>query len=174
MTDSGRHSQRLRLAMAATSAVICAGAAWLALNIDSFVRGWAFAMPGTTDSSLAPATFPRLVLCLVALLAAANLVSALLRAPEPEEAAATPDSAGQTGPVTLPRVLLLCAASLAYLALLPVAGFILTSIAAIVLGGIATGYRTWVPLLCVALLLPPATWYAFRYGMKVILPQSDF
>ncbi|WP_163026010.1 tripartite tricarboxylate transporter TctB family protein [Chachezhania antarctica] len=158
--------------MAAISAAICAGAGWLALNIDSFVKGWAFAMPGTTDSSLAPATFPRLILWLVALLAAANLVSAMLHPDEDEPAqTVTP---GQTGPITLSRVIILALSTLAYLVLLSRAGFILTSIAAIGLGALATGYRRWVPLLAVALLLPPATWYAFRYGMKVILPQSDF
>lgn len=122
-------------------------------------------MPGTTDAALEPATFPRMVLWLLAALAAMNLGSQLL-------AMHGPDEANDATPSVL-RVAAVVLGMMAYVALLPVLGFIATSTIAIGGGAWLVGYRRAVPLVLTAALLPSGTWYAFRYGMKVILPEAS-
>lgn len=179
--EEAPYGVRLRLGMAGFCAIILVGAATLALRIDDFVKGWAFAMPGTTDSALAPATFPSMILWLVAALAAANLALALrARARETAQDAldgASPptdgDDAMTTGPATPLRVAVVIGACLLYLLSLSGLGFVLASSIAIGGGALAVGYRRIPTLVLTAGILPAATWYAFRYGMKVILPEFD-
>lgn len=157
-----------RLPIMAFSAFVAVGAGWLALNISVFVRGWAFAMPGTTDSSLAPATFPRLILSIACLIAILCFLSEMV-SPSKPQSVDTPEAG--TRAVTPLMVLGLLSFCVSYLLLMPRLGFTTTSILALALGAILVGWRKWIPLAVVALLLPPATWFAFRYGMRVILPQ---
>lgn len=167
---------RAKIAMIALCVVIATGAGWLAFNIDAFVSGWAFAMPGTTDAALAPATFPRMILWLVALVALANSIGEAIGFFKHRPCGSTSDAMSndlERGPLTAVRAAGILAGVVLYLWSLPVFGFIVTSTSAIVLGSRIVGYRRWPVIIATAVILPSITWYSFRYGMKVILPEAS-
>ena len=149
-----------RLLMIGSAAIGCA-TLWLAVNIDNYVRGWAFAMPGTTDATMAPATFPRLIFSLVTVLAFAVTLTSL------KEMKVAP----RIETLDAKRLVVMAGSvALAFFAL-GTLGFVVTSLLVIVLGPLALGYRNYLAIGLTAALIAGVAWWLFRYGMNVILPQ---
>jgi hypothetical protein len=141
---------------------LVAGAGFIA--VPHLVSGWAFAIPGTTDSAMAPTFFPRLALATTATFGVLVALTAPLRSdPLPVMAMR------RTGWL---RIATLLAISIGYLAALPLFGFILSSTALMLLLPLMVGYRRPIPLVATALLLPPVVSYVFWYGLKVALPAA--
>lgn len=147
--------------LAAGCLVIGVAALWLAATIDRHVKGWAFAMPGTTDATMAPSAFPAMILGLIGTLAFGTALSGLLQLWRGREISG----------LDLPRLLGVSGTVLLRFLMLAKLGFVLT--AAAVIGGVppALGYRNWTAITVTAVLIAVLAWPLFRYGMNVILPQ---
>jgi hypothetical protein len=141
---------------------LLAGAGFMA--VPRLVSGWAFAIPGTTDSAMAPTFFPRLALAVTATFGILVAATAPLRTDPLPLLAMT-----RTNWL---RIAALMALSLAYLVALRLFGFVLSSIALMLLLPVVVGYRRPIPLVATALLLPPIVSYVFWYGLKVALPGA--
>ena len=100
--------------------------------------------PARSELDISPAFFPMLAAGLVLMLSFAMIAVRLTKA-----VAASIDL---SGPAILTELAIWCGAGLAIWFALPAIGFILTSIAVVVLGGLATGYRNWWVLGTLALL----------------------
>jgi Tripartite tricarboxylate transporter TctB family len=147
-------------ASAALIVATVAGAGFVA--VPHLVSGWAFFIPGTTDSAMAPTFFPRVALALtVAAGVLVALTTSLRSDPLP--------LLGMTRIHWL-RIGALLAISIAYLLALRLLGFVLSSIILMLALPLLVGYRKTVPLVVTALALPPAVSLVFWYGLKVALP----
>ena len=100
--------------------------------------------PARSELDISPAFFPMLAAGLVLLLSLAMIVVRLTRA--------VVATAELSGPAILSEVVVWCGASVAIWFALPVIGFIPTSIAVVILVGLATEYRKWWVLGAMAIL----------------------
>jgi putative tricarboxylic transport membrane protein len=142
---------------------LLAGAGFLA--VPHLVSGWAFAIPGTTDSAMEPTFFPRVALAMTATFGIVVAVTTRLRSDPLPILAMT-----RTGWL---RIAALMVITLFYLAALRLIGFVLSSIALMIVLPLLVGYRRPIPLVATALLLPPTVSYVFWYGLKVALPGAS-
>lgn len=149
---------------AALVVVALAGAGYVA--VPNMVQGWAFMIPGTTDSAMTPAFFPRVALATTGTFALAVAVTVPMR----------------THPLPLMemtrarwfRVAALVAVCFAYLGGLWLLGFTLASIVLMLVLGWLVGYPMRLPMLLTAFLLPPIVSWIFWYGLKAQLPTGRF
>jgi hypothetical protein len=100
--------------------------------------------PARSELDISPAFFPVLTAGLVLFLSLVMLVARLTRA--------VVATAELSGPAILSEVVVWCGASVAIWFALPVIGFIPTSIAVVILVGLATGYQKWWVLGAMAIL----------------------
>ena len=100
--------------------------------------------PARSELDISPAFFPMLAAGLVLGLSAAMIVVRLTRAVQ--------STVELTGPAILVEIVIWCGAGLAIWFVLPVIGFIPTSVIVVVLGGLATGYRRWWVLITLAVV----------------------
>lgn len=142
---------------------IVAGAVLLA-----FSAGYAWLANALPERSLpntpGPSFFPLVVIALVAVLSAALLVQgiAALRAR---------DESIRPGKVS-PVAALAIAAFLVYLALLPVAGFVVAGIAFFAALMFLYGSRRPLHIALASTILPVVLFAVFRYGFQIGLPRS--
>jgi hypothetical protein len=155
-----RFSDRTVEAAAALLVAALAAAGFLA--VPYLVSGWAFVIPGTTDSAMAPTFFPRVALAVTATFALLVVLSGSTRSDPLPILAMTRSSWA--------RIAALLAISAAYLAGLRLIGFVLASFLLMLALPLLVGYRKRIPVLAVALLLPPVVSLVFWYGLKVALP----
>jgi hypothetical protein len=100
--------------------------------------------PARSELDISPAFFPMLAAGLVLGLSAAMIVVRLTRAVQ--------STVELPGPAILVEIVIWCGAGLAIWFVLPVIGFIPTSVIVVVLGGLATGYRRWWVLITLAVV----------------------
>lgn len=100
--------------------------------------------PARSELDISPAFFPMLAAGLVLVLSAAMIVVRMTRT--------LPSTIDLPGPAILAEIAIWCGAGLAIWFVLPVIGFIPTSVIVVVLGGLATGYRRWWVLILLAIL----------------------
>ena len=148
-----------------------AGLAVAALAVAGFiavphlVAGWAFVIPGTTDGAMAPTFFPRVALAMTATFGILVALTVSLRTDPLPLLAMTRSNWLRIG-----ALLVITAV---YLASMRPFGFVLSSIALMLMLPLLVGYRKPVPLVATALLLPPAVSLVFWYGLKVALPSGQ-
>ncbi|WP_336744026.1 tripartite tricarboxylate transporter TctB family protein [Aureimonas altamirensis] len=163
MLDPATTSRRWEAGVAL--ALLC-GAVALFLAVPTLVSGWAFTMPGTTDNALQPSFFPRAVLVLLGLAAAAVLATGRIRKDSIPLVSTPRDEWLQ-----LLRVL---ATVIAYFACIRLIGFQLASMLYVPATALAVGFRRPLLVAAVALGFPVCTWAVFRYGLGVMLPSGPF
>ncbi|MCY4542487.1 MAG: tripartite tricarboxylate transporter TctB family protein [Rhodobacteraceae bacterium] len=145
--------------------VLVAGVSLFILAPD-LVRGWAFSIPGTTDVALEPVFFPRLASLLLSLSAILVLATIPLRT-HPLPALAT--SAGE-----YLRVGAGLAGILVYLLAVVTLGFVVSTVAFVTLATVAGGYRNFLVIVPVALIVAVTLRVVFRFGLHVGLPEGIF
>jgi tripartite tricarboxylate transporter TctB family protein len=149
----------------ASAALVVAGLAVAGfIAVPHLVAGWAFVIPGTTDGAMAPTFFPRVALAMTATFGILVALTVSMRTDPLPLLAMTRASWLRIGALVL--------ISVAYLASLRLFGFVLSSIALMLVLPLLVGYRKPVPLVATALLLPPAVSLVFWYGLKVALPSG--
>ena len=123
-----------------------------------------------------PAFFPILI-ALLMIGVSALLLFSHLRAPTSPEFQVTGKTQpeDETGPAAMPQRLIATAFCLiAYYLSLEIAGMVLASIALILVLSLILGFRRYVLLGIVALLIPTAIYYSFEKGLYVLLPAGSF
>jgi len=154
------------IAEATFAAIFMAAGVALFIAAPDIVRGWAFAIPGTTDVALEPSFFPRLASGALVLSALAMLLTMRSRTdPLPLE---------EMVPGSLARVGFGLIGIGAYLALVNILGFVVSSSIFIIAVTWLGGYRRLVVLLPVAILSTIALRLVFRFGLHVGLPTGFF
>lgn len=122
-----------------------------------------------------PAFFPILIALLMIGVSALLLFMRLGWAPAHEEPASgktRPED--ETGRVAMPQRLIATAFCLvAYYLALEIAGMVLASIALIVALSLVLGFRRYVLLGIVAVLIPTGIYYSFEKGLYVLLPAGS-
>jgi hypothetical protein len=157
---------RDQLAEITVALVVAAIAGIGYLAVPNMVSGWAFVIPGTTDSAMTPAFFPRVALATTATFALAVAVTAPMRA--------DPLPLLQMTRARWLRFGALFVTSLAYLGGLWLFGYTISSIALILALALLVGYPMKLPMLATAFLLPPIVSWIFWYGLKAQLPAGRF
>lgn len=136
----------------------------LYIEAPSFVSGWAFNIPGTTDVALAPVFFPRLAAILIVLAALGVLLTMRMRT--------GPLPLLETGKEAYLKSIAGLAGITALIVLVPITGFVVTSAVFVILAAALGGYRNWLVLIPVAIAAPLILWFVFRYGLYVGLPHG--
>lgn len=153
-----------RVAEVAAAVVVLAAAVGGFLSVPYFVSGWAFVMPGTTDTSLAPTFFPRIAMVVLGVAALGVMVTAGVRRDVVPLLEMVGEDWRRVGAIMLGIV--------AYFAALKFVGFLLASMVFMSVVPVILGYRRWATVITVALVAPLAIALVFRYGLKVILPAG--
>jgi hypothetical protein len=154
--------QVLEMTLALVVAAV-AGAGYVA--VPNMVSGWAFVIPGATDSAMTPAFFPRVALATTATFALAVALTAPMRT--------DPLPLLQMTRARWFRLGALLVTSFVYLGGLWLFGFTISSIALMLALGLLVGYPMRVPMLATAVLLPPIVSWIFWYGLKAQLPAGQ-
>ncbi|MDE0113850.1 MAG: tripartite tricarboxylate transporter TctB family protein [Albidovulum sp.] len=117
-------------------------------------------MPNTPGPAFFPTVIVTVLLALSAILAASGVI-------------AIRNSTG-TGESWLPKwqATIAVGAFLAFLAALPFAGFILSSVVFFAILMRLYGCRNWVLIACAAIAVPVALFTLFRYGFQIVLPRG--
>jgi Tripartite tricarboxylate transporter TctB family len=132
--------------------------------VPNLVAGWAFVIPGTTDAAMAPTFFPRVALGMTIATCLLVIATASMRSE------ALPFST-MSGP-RWRRLAQLFVINAAYFVGLRWIGFILSSVALLIVVPLLVGYRKVVPILLTAAILPPVIWLLFWHGLRVVLPTG--
>lgn len=132
--------------------------------VPGMVKGWAFALPGTTDNALSPEFFPKLVFCLVMAAAGGVLVTTPRRVDILPAATTTRREAARV--LAIAATVLAGLASMRFLGFAPAASLISAVMLFIV------GYPRKLSGILVLVLFTIAVMAGFRYGMRVILPPG--
>lgn len=146
--------------------VVMAGGTVGFFAVPHMVSGWAFAIPGLTDSSLSPTFFPRVGMAAMVLAGLGVVLSLGQRN-------------GVIPFVTMndedwKRALIASVHVVAFAFVLPIFGFFASS-AMFIFGISATaGYRRLVVLASTAILFPLVTLLVFRWGLNVLLPSGPW
>jgi putative tricarboxylic transport membrane protein len=153
-----------RRAEIVTSLIFLVGAVGGFLAVPHLVSGWAFVMPGTTDSALTPTFFPRLAMVLLALTSLCMLLSAVSRTDVIPLVEMTSEDWKRVG--TIFGLILL------FFLGLPLIGFV--PAAALFIGAVAflLGYKRFLIVGAVAIAGSVLIAAVFRYGLKVQLPSG--
>jgi hypothetical protein len=160
-------TQRNPAALLEASAALVVAALAVAgfIAVPNLVSGWAFVIPGTTDGAMAPTFFPRVALAMTATFGILVALTISMRTDALPVLAMTRSNWLRIGALVL--------ISVAYLASMRPLGFVLSSIALMLVLPLLVGYRKPIPLVATALLLPPAVSLVFWYGLKVALPSGQ-
>lgn len=138
-----------------------AGVLVAAIGVVVAVAGFTVRQVAALSDPIGPGAFPGAVGCVLVVLGlAAAIIAALGRNAEPTDI-------GQPAAVGV-----MVAALVLYLVLLQPAGFLLTTMAFLVVLFAYLGERRWWVLVLVAVLFTVAVFVAFRYGLNVALPKG--
>lgn len=118
--------------------------------------------PARSELDISPAFFPMLAAGLVLMLSLTMVVVRLTRT--------IAANVALSGPAILAELAIWCGAALAIWLALPAIEFIPTSIAIVILGGVATGYRNWWVLGTLAILFPIIVDFGAWHVFTVDLP----
>jgi putative tricarboxylic transport membrane protein len=132
--------------------------------VPDLVSGWAFAMPGTTDTALSPTFFPTLIFTLLGCAAVNMGLTALMRT------AVLPlleMSRSEWG-----RMLGVAILVVVYLVGLNLVGFVIASAIFVIAVNAFLGNRNYLAVVSISVIAPLMISVAFRYGLNVILPPS--
>lgn len=130
----------------------------------SFVRGWAFNIPGTTDIALAPSFFPRLTAILLAIASLIVLATIPLRN--------EPISLLSTKAAEYRNVALGIVGILLYLVGVDLLGFVTSSAVFVIVATWLGGYRRPIIVVATAIAVAFALRAIFRFGLNVNLPTG--
>ncbi len=155
-----------RVADAAAALFVAALAIAGFLAVPQVVSGWAFDIPGTTDSAMTPTFFPRIALAVTASFAILVAVTAFSRSDPLPLLTMTRTNWLRIGSLLVINV--------AYLAAMRLFGFVLSSIVLMLVLPLLAGYRKKSAIVVTALVLPPVVTLIFWYGLKVALPGAQF
>lgn len=161
MTDPTAASRRWE---AGVALVLLAAAGSLFLAVPHLVSGWAFVMPGTTNNSLQPSFFPRLMLILLGCAALGVLATSRLRRQAIPLVETTAPEWAQLGKII--------ALVLAYFLALFMVGFVPSSVLFVLATAHVVGFRRPVLTVLVGLAFPVCTFLVFRFAMSVMLPTG--
>ena len=145
-------------ALAVTYAIVGVLAVWLWILVPGQV-GKPVTLFGAAPEGLAPALMPRLVLSCIAALAAVGLWQSY------RDEAIVPQRPG------LP-VIVTCAASFAFAAILVPLGFVLASAVTVLAVALYLGGRNPVALACAGAAVPVAIYLIFTRVLHISLPQG--
>ncbi len=149
--------------IAAASILLLAAAAGFAA-VPKLVAGWAFVMPGMTDTALSPSFFPRLALVCVGVTSLGVIVTASRRDD------VIPLMMMKSEDWT--RVILVTTLILAFFVGMTIVGFGLSAGLFIAAAGRLLGYERHGMLLATAVIAPVLVVLIFRYGLNVLLPSG--
>lgn len=121
-----------------------------------------------------PAFFPILIALLMVCVSALLLFLRLCYpSAQGDPATGKTQPADETGPVAMPQRMIATAFCLiAYYVSIDIAGMVLASTALILVLSLVLGFRRYVLLGIVALLIPTAIYYSFEKGLYVLLPAG--
>ncbi len=154
-----------RAAEAAAALFVAALAIAGFLAVPQLVSGWAFDIPGTTDSSMTPTFFPRVALAMTAAFAILVALTVFTRSDPLPLLVMT-----RTNWLRIGTLLVINAA---YLATMRLFGFVLSSMVLMLVLPLLVGYRNMFAVIATALALPPVVSLIFWYGLKVALPGAQ-
>lgn len=163
-TLSGHDTSRKAEIVAASVLLIVAAGGFIA--VPQLVSGWAFAMPGTTDSALTPTFFPRLAMVLLALTSFSVLIGAASRTDVIPLVEMTREDWRRVGAIF--GLILLFFLGLRFIGFVPASALFVAAVALLL------GYRRWMVLAVVAVVGAALVALVFRYGLKVQLPSGPF
>jgi hypothetical protein len=153
-----------RIAEIAAASVFLVGAAVGYIAVPQLVSGWAFAMPGTTDAALAPTFFPRLAMVLLALAS----LGVLLSVPARTDTIPLLEMSAEDWR----RVATVLGLVLLFFVGLQIVGFIAAAGLFIAATSMLLGYGRPAVVAAVAIAAPLLIAFSFRYGLRVLLPES--
>jgi putative tricarboxylic transport membrane protein len=142
--------------------LICAVGGFIA--VPQLVSGWAFVMPGTTDSALTPTFFPRLAMVLLSLTSVCVLFSAAARTDVIPLVEMTREDWKRVG--TIFGLILLFFLGLRLIGFVPAATLFIAAVALLL------GYKRVMIVGAVAIAGSVLIAVVFRYGLKVQLPSG--
>jgi putative tricarboxylic transport membrane protein len=148
------------------SLILLVGAVGGFIAVPYLVSGWAFVMPGTTDSALTPTFFPRLAMVLLAITSLSVFLSARSRTDVVPLVEMTPEDWRRVG--TVFGLILLFFLGLRFIGFIPAAAIFIAAISLLL------GYMRWVVVAAVAIIASVLIAVVFRYGLKVQLPNALF